>query len=51
MHVAHAWDRKGACRTLVGKSVGNRRLGRPGRRWEDNIEINIQEVEWRFILS
>jgi len=34
----------GAYRVLVGKPEGKRQLGRPGRRWEDNIEIDIQEV-------
>jgi hypothetical protein len=31
---------------LVGRPVGKRLLGRPRRRWEDNIKMNIQEVEW-----
>jgi len=30
----------------VGKPVGKRPLGRPRRRWEDNIKMDIQEVEW-----
>jgi hypothetical protein len=29
---------------LVGKPEGRRPLGRPRRRWEDNIKMNIQEV-------
>ena len=29
---------------LVGKPEGKRPLGRPRRRWEDNIKINLQEV-------
>jgi len=29
---------------LVGKPEGKRPLGRPGRRWQDNIETDIQEV-------
>jgi hypothetical protein len=28
----------------VGKSEGKRTLGRPRRRWEDNIKMNLQEV-------
>jgi hypothetical protein len=28
----------------VGKPEGKRRLGRPRRRWEDNIKIDLQEV-------
>jgi hypothetical protein len=29
---------------LVGKPEGNRPLGRPRRRWEDNIKMDLQEV-------
>ena len=32
-------------RVLVGKPDGKRPLGRPGRRWKDNIKMNLQEVE------
>jgi len=31
---------------LVGKSEGRRPLGRPGRRWEDNINMAVQELVW-----
>ena len=34
---------------LVGKSEGKRPLGRPSRRWEDNIKMNIQEVGYEGI--
>ena len=37
-------ERRGAYRVLVGKSEGKRPLGRPRRRWEDNIKMNLQEV-------
>ena len=37
-------DRRGVCRVLVGKPEGKRPLGRPRRRWEDNIKIDLQEV-------
>jgi len=33
-------------RVLVGKPEGNRQLGRPSLRWEDNIEMDLQEVGW-----
>jgi len=46
----------GACRTygeikcvyrvLVGKSEGKRPLGRSRHRWEDNINMHLQEVGW-----
>jgi hypothetical protein len=31
-------------RVLVGKPVGKRPLGRPRRKWEDNIKMDVQEV-------
>jgi len=34
----------GVYRVLVGKPEGKRPLGRPRRRWEDNIKMNLQEV-------
>jgi hypothetical protein len=40
-------DRRGAYRVLVGTPEGRRPLGRPGRRWEDNIEMDLQEVGMR----
>jgi hypothetical protein len=33
-------------RVLMGKPEGKRPLGRPRRRWEDNIRMDIQEVGW-----
>jgi hypothetical protein len=33
-------------RVLVGKPEGKRPLGRPRRRWEDNIKMDLQEVGW-----
>jgi hypothetical protein len=35
---------RGVCRVLMGKPEGKRLLGRPRRRWEDNIKMDIQEV-------
>jgi hypothetical protein len=37
---------RGAYRVLVGRPEGRRPLGRPRRRWEDNIKIDLQEVGW-----
>jgi hypothetical protein len=37
-------ERRGAYRALVGKSEGRRPLGRPRRRWEDNIKMYLREV-------
>jgi len=38
------WDRRGVYRVLVSKPEGNRQLGRPRLRWEDNIKMGLQEV-------
>ena len=35
---------RGVHRVLVGKPEGNRPLGRPRRRWEDNIKMDLREV-------
>jgi len=43
-HVAGMGERRGVYRVLVGKSEGKSLLGRPRRRWEDNIKIDLQEV-------
>jgi len=37
-------ERRGVYRVLVGKPEGKRQLGRPKSRWEDNIEMDLQEV-------
>ena len=44
-HVAHIGEGRGVHRVLVGKPEGKRPLGRPRRRWEDNIKMDLQEVE------
>jgi hypothetical protein len=38
------WEGIGVHRVLVGKPQGKRPLGRPRRRWEDNIKMDLQEV-------
>ena len=43
-HVARMGEEKGTYRVLVGKQEGRRPLGRPRRRWVDNIRMYIQEV-------
>ena len=43
-HVARMGEGRGVHRVLVGKPEGERPLGRPIRRWEDNIKIDLQEV-------
>jgi hypothetical protein len=39
--VARMGVRRGAYRALVGKPEGRRPLGRPRRRWEDNIKMDL----------
>jgi len=42
--VTNNGDRRGACMALVEKPKGKKPLGRPMRKWEDNIEMYLQEV-------
>ena len=37
-------ERRGVHKVLVGKPEGKRPLGRPRRRWEDNIKMDLEEV-------
>ena len=43
-HVACTGEGRGVYGVLVGKPVGKRPLGRPKRRWEDNINMDLQEM-------
>jgi hypothetical protein len=50
-HVTRMGEGRGVYRVLIGSPEGRRPLGRPRRRWEDNIkmvlrEIGIDEVNW-----
>ena len=41
----NVWRKGEVCtRFLLGKPEGKRPLGRPGRRWEDNIKMDLEEV-------
>jgi len=42
--VARIGEKRGVYRHLVGKLEGKRPLGRPKRRWEVNIKMDLQEV-------
>jgi hypothetical protein len=35
------------CKVLVGKPEGKRPLGRPRRRWDDRIRMDLREIGWR----
>jgi hypothetical protein len=43
-HVARMGEKSNAYRLLVGKPEGKRPLGRPRRRWVDNIRMDLGEV-------
>ena len=43
-HVARIGEWRGVYRVLVGKPDGKKPLGRPRRRWEGNIKMDLQEV-------
>jgi hypothetical protein len=43
-HVESVGEGRGVQRVLFWKPEGKRPLGRPRRRWEDNIKTDIQEV-------
>ena len=42
--MARMGEGRGVHRFLVGKLEGKRPLGRPRRRWEDNIKLDLREV-------
>jgi hypothetical protein len=43
-HVARMGEGRGVYMVLVGKPEGKRQMGRPRRRWEDNIKMDLLEV-------
>ena len=43
-HVARIEEGRGVHKVFVGKPEGKRPLGRPRRRWEHNIKMDLQEV-------
>jgi hypothetical protein len=40
---------RNAYNIFVGKPEGKRPLGRPRRRWEDNIRMNLKEIMWEVV--
>ena len=48
-HVARMGEERGVYRVLVGKPEGKRPLGRPIRRWVDNIRMDLQEVGCGYV--
>jgi hypothetical protein len=45
-HVARMGEPRNAYRILMGKPEGKRPLGRPRRRWVDNIKMNLRGMGW-----
>jgi hypothetical protein len=45
-HVARMWEKRNAYGILVGKPEGKSPLGRPRRRWNDNIRMDFRETGW-----
>jgi hypothetical protein len=45
-HVARMGEGRNLHRVLVGKPEGKRPLGRPRRRWEDGIKVDLEEIGW-----
>jgi hypothetical protein len=43
-HVACMGEGRGVYRVLVGRPEGKRLLGKPRRRWEDNIKMDLREI-------
>jgi hypothetical protein len=39
-------EKSNADRILVGKTEGKRPIGRPRRRWEDNIKLDLRGIKW-----
>jgi len=48
-HVAHMGEERGVYRVFVGKPEGRRPLGRPRRRWVNNIRTDLQEVRCGYL--
>ena len=48
-HVARMGEERGEYRVLVGKPEVKRSLGRPRRRWVDNIRMDLQEVGCGYV--
>jgi hypothetical protein len=49
-HVARMGEPRNAYRILVGKPEGKRPLGRPRRRWVDNIKTDLRKTGWDGII-
>jgi hypothetical protein len=50
-HVARMGEGRNVYRVLVGKPEGKRPLGRPRRRWEDGVKMDVREIGCRGVWS
>jgi hypothetical protein len=50
-HMARMEKGRNVYRVLVGKPEGKRPLGRPRRRWEDGIKMDLKEIGWGGVDS
>jgi hypothetical protein len=48
-HIVRMGEYMNACRVLVGKQEGKRLLGRPRRRWVDNVQMDLRERGWSCV--
>jgi hypothetical protein len=48
-HVARMGEERKVYKVLVGKPEGKRPLGRPSRRWEDGIRMDLREIGWGVV--
>jgi hypothetical protein len=46
VHVALVGEERAVCRVLMGKCEGKRPLGRPRRRREDDIRMDLSKIGW-----
>jgi hypothetical protein len=49
VHVASMGEMRNAYKIFAGKSKGKRPLGRPMRRWDDNITLNVIQTGWEIV--
>jgi hypothetical protein len=49
-HVARMGEKRNAYRLLVGNPEGKKPLGRPRRRWVDNVRMDLGEMEWGDVV-
>jgi hypothetical protein len=50
-YVACTKEMKNAYKTLFGNPEGKRPLGRPRRRWNDNIKTDVREIGWKVRIG